>query len=37
MSEHSIAQVGFAAARETVDVDAPTVAKESLQRGGAED
>jgi hypothetical protein len=33
MGEHDIAQIGLAAARETMNVDAPTEAKETLQRG----
>src|SRR6266545_8007191 len=36
MSEHSIAQIGFAATRKAVDIDTPAVAEESLQRGSTE-
>jgi len=32
MGKNAIAQIGFAAPRETVNVDAPTVAEKSLQR-----
>jgi hypothetical protein len=36
MSKYPVAKVGFAAARETVDVDAPEVAEKPLQRRGTE-
>jgi hypothetical protein len=36
MSEHSIAQIGFAAPRKAVDIDTPAVTEESLQRGSTE-
>ena len=36
MGEHPIAQIGLAAAREAMNIDAPAVAKKTLQRGGAE-
>jgi hypothetical protein len=32
MRKHAIAQIGFAAAREAVNVDAPAVTEKSLQR-----
>jgi len=35
MGEHDFAQIGLAAARETVNVDAPAEAKETLQCGRA--
>ena len=35
MSENPVAQIGFAAARKAVNIDAPTVAKEPLKRRGA--
>jgi hypothetical protein len=37
MREDLVAQIRLAAAREAVDVHAPAIAKQALQRGGAED
>jgi hypothetical protein len=37
MGKNPIPQIGLAAPRETVDIDAPAVTKKALHSGGAED
>jgi hypothetical protein len=37
VGKYAVPKLGFAATRETVDINAPAIAEETLQRGGAED